>query len=1534
MSRYIRLKHLAFLIAIALALPLFSADKYWTGAANANASNKSNWCDDAELQTVSTAAPANGDDIHLLSGSAAMTWDLNIYVNSWEQDGYTGTVTFKTGNKHGTSQTLYGYTEDSKMYILKVTGNIVLNTGKWTGATQPSLTSTYTAWINGQGIFRILVEAGGDVTIGSAATITTKAQGFAAYQGPGGSGASNKSCAAHGGVGAICAFVAGATNCYGVVRDPITIGSSSNYKGGGAVRIVCGGAMTLNGTIDVSGEDGKTVHRGAGGSISIIAGSISGAGTLNANGGYASNNSHDNGGAGGRISVVLTDANADFSGFTGVMKAKCPYKTGSSYEDGSGGTIYKETAADGVGGGILIIDNIGSAYNSNSHPSYRTYTRLTSSIYNVNPKKIVLMKGAKCSFEVPGQSTLPPMEIEADATVGSDGYFRIGGTANVILTSSPAATRLWLEGATISAGAQGDGTYTVESGKPLYLSGAATIAGSLEVLYGGSVTHFKGVSPAMNAHVTGDLVVNSGGSISANSMGDSSYGSFSKKGGSHGGRARDAAPRCYGSVRRPATYGTAGDGGGSGGGLVRMTVDGDMTVNGTVRANGGNGTNYGGSGGSVWLTGRSLSGSGHISANGGGQTGTTQNSPGGGGRVAVYLTGAGEDFSGFAGKITAYGGTSASKNMVGKVDAGAGTVYLKKGDELDNEGTLVIANSNTTAYVTDIMTGGIGQNANVTALDVGEVVIDGGKLFVSNATMTVTRGWETKANGALECSDNGVLNVVGAADAHFLGLNPFWAFFCEVPGKALYFGTGAGDCLSIADGGKFVVAGEEGNPVELRPETAGETWSINVPVSQLLQFSVENALVERSVANASTEEKVVALNSTDSPHGSCTNWRFVSAAAEGETITWTGESDSGWNSSDNWDLGRTPSANDMVVIPVTVNDPSLPSEMIIADLEIAQGARLLLAGNNLSVTGRLVVNGQIAYSGSEAVEASATNIVLASGSVVPAQGTFLISGDANQTASVNASFWNLAVRKSGGTLSWSGSTEIARTLSFATDAAYAVAFASGSSLTADVFHAAGTVDSQPALTLSGSWSLDVAKLAKANGVQIGGCDASGGSKLYARDSSVDLGSNVNCYFGEGLFVWTGAANSSFDNTGNWLDGVVPGENDIAEISSAASITVTRALSLGGLFLGGEGNAVTFTARGALDVAGDVYVGRGATLVLDATATVGGYFLVEGGTVTHTAGGTAETYKINLAVGGDMLVDETGMVHANGKGYSGAGPGKGPSGGVLGAGASHGGMGSWYSDVSKRKPCYGSFVSPDTYGSGGYLGGDGGGAVKIVVSGDLYVFGTISANATTYDWYTAAGGSVWIKCRDLLGYGVISATGGNGTSTGYDYLLGGGGRISIEKTGTGDFSSFAGVVKAYGGYHTDTELYGQPPAGSCGSIAWIRPGERPLVVIDNKSSNKKNCDGVELPVTSQGDLARTIRNLDFLVRNSGKLYLTDDVTIWDLSLATANATLYLNGHTLTIRSRVHKDRAGWSGTVNTGTGGKIVWVPDGLRLTVR
>jgi len=99
----------------------------------------------------------------------------------------------------------------------------------------------------------------------------------------------------------------------------------------------------------------------------------------------------------------------------------------------------------------------------------------------------------------------------------------------------------------------------------------------------------------------------------------------------------------------PNEFGSAG---GPGGGAIRLTATGLMTINGTISANGKDGLNYsddgqaGGAGGSIWLDCGTLAGAGTVSAAGGDAQSTTSRGQGGGGggRIAIYYGGT-EDFN-------------------------------------------------------------------------------------------------------------------------------------------------------------------------------------------------------------------------------------------------------------------------------------------------------------------------------------------------------------------------------------------------------------------------------------------------------------------------------------------------------------------------------------------------------------------------------------------------------------------------------------------------------------------------------------------------------------------------------------------------------------------------------------------------------------------------------------------------------------------------------------------------------------------------
>lgn len=138
----------------------------------------------------------------------------------------------------------------------------------------------------------------------------------------------------------------------------------------------------------------------------------------------------------------------------------------------------------------------------------------------------------------------------------------------------------------------------------------------------------------------------------------------------------------------------------------------------------------------------------------------------------------------------------------------------------------------------------------------------------------------------------------------------------------------------------------------------------------------------------------------------------------------------------------------------------------------------------------------------------------------------------------------------------------------------------------------------------------------------------------------------------------------------------------------------------------------------------------------------------------------------------------------------------------GGGGAHGGNGGrGYKLAGGYVPggsSHGSPTEPTTRGGGGggstigksYIGGDGGGALKLNITETLTVNGEIESNGNNgtgraseslYHGGGGAGGSVWIIAGSGSGNGTISADGGNGLVWTSNYGGGGGsgGRISIN-----------------------------------------------------------------------------------------------------------------------------------------------------------
>ncbi|MBK8231180.1 MAG: hypothetical protein IPK72_11445 [Candidatus Eisenbacteria bacterium] len=163
---------------------------------------------------------------------------------------------------------------------------------------------------------------------------------------------------------------------------------------------------------------------------------------------------------------------------------------------------------------------------------------------------------------------------------------------------------------------------------------------------------------------------------------------------------------------------------------------------------------------------------------------------------------------------------------------------------------------------------------------------------------------------------------------------------------------------------------------------------------------------------------------------------------------------------------------------------------------------------------------------------------------------------------------------------------------------------------------------------------------------------------------------------------------------------------------------------------------------------------------------------------------------------------------------------------------HGGNGGW-TQTSGGGLTYGSVTEPVTLGSGGgrdvnsgYDGGKGGGAIRLIVGGELRVDGGLRSDGVDCSGLDAgggAGGSIWVTAGSVTGAGAISASGGKTLRNGGG---GGGGRVALYA----DAYLFSGTLKACGGQGSVyggagsiyTKVTGQPLGdltyGNCGVTA--------------------------------------------------------------------------------------------------------------------
>src|SRR6185436_6797635 len=202
-------------------------------------------------------------------------------------------------------------------------------------------------------------------------------------------------------------------------------------------------------------------------------------------------------------------------------------------------------------------------------------------------------------------------------------------------------------------------------------------------------------------------------------------------------------------------YGISGFAGGTGGGVIRLTVTGNLQLNGRLSADataGAGSATGGGAGGSIWLTLGGISGTGIISANGGAGA-SPYGGGGGGGRITVTWAS-----NSFTGSLQARGGP-------GIVAGGAGTIYSKGLSALsarlvaDNGGLRGTNTDFNLAGVNDaLISGGATATSTVSSVTLSNLIVGSNSSFLVGQSFTFT-------TTNLVVNAGGVLSADGASSS-------------------------------------------------------------------------------------------------------------------------------------------------------------------------------------------------------------------------------------------------------------------------------------------------------------------------------------------------------------------------------------------------------------------------------------------------------------------------------------------------------------------------------------------------------------------------------------------------------------------------------------------------------------------------------------------------------------------------------------------------------------------------------------------------
>jgi hypothetical protein len=385
----------------------------------------------------------------------------------------------------------------------------------------------------------------------------------------------------------------------------------------------------------------------------------------------------------------------------------------------------------------------------------------------------------------------------------------------------------------------------------------------------------------------------------------------------------------------------------------------------------------------------------------------------------------------------------------------------------------------------------------------------------------------------------------------------------------------------------------------------------------------------------------------------------------------------------------------------------------------------------------------------------------------------------------------------------------------------------------------------------------------------------------------------NCY-------WTGAgANNKASTVANWLGSVGPAVGDTVILDGTSGSSPDKDMTwdldiIVGKWQQQSGYSGTVTIN---TVYQNPLAGQLDTLHIATDMTI------DGGVVTHTANTTDQTYRLCVAINGNLIVGAAGSINVSALGYA---EGYGPGAPLKRGSGSYGGRGAYRNLADDGVGfVYGSIFEPLDLGSGcgDQMPGSGGGAIWLAIGGSATIDGEVLAaglDVTATQAGTGSGGSIYMKAHTLSGSGSISARGGNNYGTAWPGRnnSGGGGRIAVRLTGSGHtFTSFSGVISAPSGDVVAAEL----SEGAAGTV-YLQSGDQAegygRICVDNATHTSSAQVYTPLGGVDILSFADVLTNADLVMQSTVICSLYADEVVDSLALV-SGAQILLGGHTLAV-----------------------------------